>query len=207
MDLNNSMKRRVTPWLRDSDMFNQKESIIFAGRMKKASLILLVATVLLSCTKKESTRTSGTDTIDNTTHFSVTYYNYGFSFSMAKLVSTESNPGPDITLYVVTENSASRLTLLANNLKPSFYKAGEYPDEATAKTAFDNLKTVSVTQWQDLADPILANQVWIYRSGTDTYTKFRIVSIINETRQSVPYGECTFQWVYQPDGTTTFPGK
>jgi hypothetical protein len=176
--------------------------------MKKAGLALLVVfTVLLSCTKKEATRTSGTDTIDNTTHFSTTYYNYGFSFSMAKLVSTEDKPGPDITLYVVTENSTSRLTLQEDNLNPSFYKAGEYPDEATAKTAFDNLKTVSVTQWQDFADPILANQVWIYRSGTDTYTKFRIVSIINEVRQSVPYGECTFQWIYQPNGTTTFPGK
>jgi hypothetical protein len=56
-----------------------------------------------------------------------------------------------------------------------------------------------------MADPIKDNQVWIYKSGTETYTKFRIISTVNETRSNVPYGECTFQWVYQPDGSTTFP--
>jgi hypothetical protein len=84
---------------------------------------------------------------------------------------------------------------------------GDFADAATAQSAFDNLKTISVTQWLDMADPINANQVWIYRSGTDNYTKFRIVSTVNETRQSIPYGECSFQWVYQPDGSSTFPGK
>jgi hypothetical protein len=161
--------------------------------------------LLSACTKKESARTSGTDTIDNTTYFSTTYYNYGFSFSQGKLVSTSLNPGPDITIYVNVDNVTPRLTLQTNNLKPSFSKVGDYPDEASAKAAFDNLKTVSVTQWQDMADPINNNQVWIYRSGTEMYTKLRVVSTVNETRSGIAYGECTFQWVYQPDGTTTFP--
>jgi hypothetical protein len=174
---------------------------------RKVFILLTLLFLLLSCTKKESTRTSGTDTIDNIIYFGTTYYSYGFTFSSAKLVSTNVNPGPDITIYVVIDNGTARLTLQANNLKPSFYKQGEYTDEATAKTAFDNLKTFSVTQWQDMADPILPNQVWIYRSGADTYTKFRIISTVNEIRQTIPYGACTFQWVYQPDGTTTFPGK
>ena len=129
-----------------------------------------------------------------------------FHFLLQSLSPQNQNPGPDITLYVNVESSP-RLTLQTNNLKPSFYKLDDYPDEASAKTAFDNLKTVSVTQWLDMADPIVANQVWIYRSGSDVYTKFRIVSIINETRQSVPYGECTFQWITQPDGSSTFPAK
>jgi hypothetical protein len=176
--------------------------------MKRVVLILLSLIVILAgCTKTEPTRTSGIDTIDNITHFSTTYFNYGFSFSSAKALSTNLNPGPDITLYVIVGNVTPTLTLQTNNLKPSFYKLDDYPDEASAKTAFDNLKTVSVTQWLDMADPIVANQVWIYRSGSDIYTKFRIISIVNETRQSVPYGECTFQWVTQPDGSSTFPAK
>jgi hypothetical protein len=176
--------------------------------MKRVVFILLSLLVILAgCTKKEPIRTSGTDTIDNITYFSTTYYNYGFSFSGAKLVSTNLNPGPDITIFVNPGNSATSLTLQTNNLKPSFFKAGDFPDGAAAKTAFDNLKTVSVTQWVDMADPIVANQVWIYRSGTDIYTKFRIVSTVNETRQSIPYGECTFQWLIQPDGSSTFPAK
>jgi hypothetical protein len=177
--------------------------------MKRIILIAAITILVLqACTKKEPTRTSGVDTIDNNTYFSTTYYNYGFSFSGAKLVSTNLNPGPDISLLVFSDVGGSpRLILQTNNLKPSFYKVGDFADEASAKAAFDGLNTVNVSQWIDLADPIAANQVWIYRSGSGNYTKFRIVSTINEIRQSIPYGECTFQWVYQPDGSTTFPAK
>ena len=176
--------------------------------MKRILFILLaILSVLSGCTKKEPTRSSGIDTIDNITYFSTTYYQYGFSFSSASLVSTNLNPGPDITIYVNIDNATPRLTLQSNNLKPSFCKVGDFPDETTAQSAFDNLKTVSVSQWQDMADPIIANQVWIYRSGTEHYSKIRIVSTVNETRQSVAYGECSFQWVYQPDGSLTFPAK
>jgi hypothetical protein len=174
--------------------------------MKKAIIFFpAIFLILFACTKKESARTSGTDTIENTTYFSTTYYLYGFSFSQGKLLSTNLNPGPDITLYVTVENGNARLTLQTNNFSPSFYKVGEYNDEPSAKAAFDNLKTVTADQWIGMADPIKENQVWIYKSGTETYTKFRIISTVNETRSNVPYGECTFQWVYQPDGSTTFP--
>ena len=170
-------------------------------------IILAMVFALPACTKTEPTRTSGTDKIDNITYQSSTYYVYGFSFSQAKLISTINNPGPDITMYVNVDNLPARLTLQANNLKPSFSKVGDFADETAAITAFNNLKTVSVTQWSDMADPVKANQVWIYRSGSEYYTKFRIVSTVNEIRQTIPYGECTFQWVYQPDGSSTFPGK
>jgi hypothetical protein len=176
--------------------------------MKRGLYILAAILIALSaCTKDEPTRTSGIDKIDNITYQSSTYYVYGFSFSAAALVSTIVTPGPDIVIYVNIDNVPARLTLQANNLKPSFYKVGDYADEAAAIAAFDNLKTVSVTQWSEMADPVTANQVWIYRSGTEYYTKFRIVSVVNETRQTIPYGECTFQWVYQPDGSSTFPQK
>lgn len=171
-------------------------------------IFLAFFTILTGCTKKEPTRTSGIDTMDNTNHFATTYFQYGFYFPGAKLVATYPSPGPDITLFVTLDNTGTpKLTLQADNLLPSFYKVGDFADVTTAQSVFDNLKTVSVSVWQDVADPILPNQVWIYRSGTEHYAKVRIVSIVNETRQSVPYGECTFQWVYQPDGTSTFPGK
>jgi hypothetical protein len=174
--------------------------------MKGTICILISSIIALSaCNKDDNTRTSGTDTIDNTTYQSTTYYVYGFSFSKAELIPTTLNPGPDIIVYVNQDNPAYRLTLQANNLKPSFYKVGDYASEAEAKTAFDNLKTVSVTQWIDMADPINANQVWIYRSGEETFTKIRIVSIKNEIRQNIAFGECTFQWLHQPDGSATFP--
>ena len=173
--------------------------------MKRTIFILPVFLLLFACTKDEPARTSGTDTIDNIIYYSTQYFSYGFSFSEGKQVSQILIPTSDITLVVNKDNATPRLTFQSNNFKPSFFKVGDYPDEASAKAAFDNLKTVSVTVWTDMADPVNTNQVWIYRSGTDTYTKIRIVSTVNEKREGIDYGECTFQWVYQPDGSLTFP--
>jgi hypothetical protein len=173
--------------------------------MKRAALIFLLFTVLVTgCTKTEDTRIKGTDTIDNITYQSTTYYVYGFSFAKAKLVSTLENPGPDIIIYVNQDTSTPRLTLQSDNLNSSFFKIGDFPDEASAIAAFDNLKTVSVTQWQDMVDPLEVNQVWIYRTSNDHYAKIRIVSTVNETRQGIAYGECSFQWAYQSDGSSIF---
>jgi hypothetical protein len=176
--------------------------------MKRTSFILLAIFLLLpACTKVEKTPTSGIATIDNITYQTTTYYVFGFSFSGANLVATYPSPGPDITVYVNIDTLPHRLILQSDNLKPSFFKAGDFADEDAAKSAFNNLKTVSVSQWEDMADPLNVNQVWIYRSGKDSYAKIRIISTVNETRLGKAYGECTFQWVFQPDGSLTFPGK
>lgn len=183
--------------------------------MKKVACIFLtISLILFSCNKDDETRTSGIDTINNITHMGSTYYVYGFSFPEATLVSTESNPGPDITVYANSDNPdlPPRLYFMANNLLPSFHKAGEYGSESASTEAFNNLKNISVSQWSDFADPILPNQIWIYRSQSDKYAKIRIINTVNERRKdpsglrdSIDYAECTFEWVYQPDGTITFP--
>jgi hypothetical protein len=170
-------------------------------------LIVLLLFFLTGCKKDNSTRTSGTDTIDNTLYGTGPYYAYGFYFPGAQKISSLETPGPDIIIYVNIDNSVSRLTLQANNLKPSFFKIGDYPDAASAISAFNNLKTVGTYQWTEMADPISSNQVWVYRTGNDQYAKLRIISTVNEIRNNLDYGECTFEWLYQPDGSLTFPGK
>ena len=174
---------------------------------KHIYILLIVLSILAGCTKVEKTRTSGTDTIDNITYQSTTYYVYGFSFSEAKLIKTYPDPKPDIIIYVNVDTQNPRLTLQAYNLKPSFYKVGDFGNADAAMSAFNNLKTVSVTQWQEMADPINDNQVWLYRTGAEKYAKIRIISTVNENRQGIDYGECTFQWVFQADGSLTFPDK
>ena len=171
-------------------------------------IILFLLSAFSGCKKAETIRTSGTDTIDNTVYQDATYYALGFSFSQAKKISNLSDPGPDITLYLNQDNPAlPRLTLVVNNFKPSFYKAGDFPDEVSAIASYNNLKTIGAYQWVDMADPIKANQVWVYRTGRDQYAKFRIISTKNEVRNNLPYGECTFEWVFQADGSSTFQGK
>jgi hypothetical protein len=166
-------------------------------------LILLVLTQA-ACKKSETPDTSGTITINNTRTLGQTYYVYGFLFSEGKIVSTIENPPPDITI----DSDGTNLLFQANNLEDSFFKFGEY-DAAGAKSAFDALTSANVPQgaWSGLAIPLAANQIWIYRSGTEHYAKIRIISTTSELREGVNYAECTFEWAYQPDGTLTFPGK
>jgi len=168
-------------------------------------ILISILFLLVSCKKNDIPETSGIATIDNTRTLGQTYYVYGFLFSEAKKVSTLENPPPDITI----DSDGTNLLLQADNLNYSFYKAGEYNDAASAEVAFDNLKSATIQQseWEGLASPLKVNQVWIYRSGTNHYAKFRIISVIAEIRSGNPYAECTFEWEYQPDGTLTFSGK
>jgi hypothetical protein len=175
--------------------------------MRNSLLLVLLFQMLLmvSCKKDGTPDTSGIATIDNARSLGQTYYVYGFLFSQAKKVSTLDSPPPDITV----DSDGTNILFMADNLKDSFYKAGEYSDAASAENAFNNLTsaTVSESAWEGLASPIKVNQIWIYRSGTAHYTKIRIISLIAEIRSGNPYAECKFEWVYQPDGSLTFPGK
>lgn len=174
--------------------------------MERYLLILFCAVFSLSSCKKEETPRRGTVTINNNLVFDdnlQTPQGYGFLFSTASIVSIYNTPPPDITI----DTDGADLFFQANNLLNSFFKAGEYPDEATAKQAFDNLTSPVVSQWQGLALPLQANQLWIYQSGSEHYTKIRIISLKSEDKPGRDYAECTFEWVYQPDGTLTFPGR
>jgi hypothetical protein len=176
--------------------------------MKSSFLIILVLSVVLAgCKKTDTPAGSGTITIDNTTFQSTTYYVFGFSFSKAAKVSTLEVPGPDILVYVNADTPPARLTLQADNLNPSFYKIGDYLDAQSATTAFNELKTVGTYNWTEMADPIASNQVWVYRTSTNCYAKMRIISAVIDDTKTPVFGECTLQWVYQPDGSTTFPAK
>jgi hypothetical protein len=172
-------------------------------------LIILISIVLSGCKKDETPSLSGTVTIDNilSGNDKTGYYAFGFLFSQAKKVSTIDVPGPDITVDVNTFSPPNRLYFQADNFNPSFYKVGDYPDAQSASDAFDNLETVGSYVWTEMADPVIANQVWVYRTGTPCYAKMKIISIVNDSINNRAHGECTFEWVYQPDGSTTFPVK
>jgi len=176
--------------------------------MKRLFIILISAIVFLSACNKEATvRTSGTDTIDNLRYQTISYHVYGFSFSQAKLVAT---PKHDIVIDLIHAVGVPlRPALQANNFHSSFFKAGEYDTEDEAKEVFDNLKTITAMAaiaWSDMADPVAPNQIWLYRSNDEKFTKIRIVEVKNEKKeQFFDYAECTFQWVHQPDGSLTFP--
>ena len=41
--------------------------------------------------------------------------------------------------------------------------------------------------------------------STKKYAKIRIIEVKGELREGIPHAECTFEWVFQSDGSTTFP--
>jgi hypothetical protein len=173
--------------------------------MRKNLYIILFVLLAFTGCKSDNPKISGEVTIDNMLYGSGPYYALGFSFSSAKKISTLSNPEPDLTID--NDGSLGNLILQTNNYLNSFYKTGEFANESQASMVFNNLTSFSVTEWKVWADSIRPNQIWIYRSGTEHYAKIRIISTISETRLGRDYAECTFEWVYQPDGTLTFPGK
>jgi hypothetical protein len=178
--------------------------------MKRIILVSTVVFLLLTgCSKSNNSKTGGTETIETTLYGTGPYYAMGFSFSDGKLVSTNSNPVPDITIIadVDIDGTIRRLMLQAENLKNSFYKYGIYGSSAEAESAFKSLTSASVAEWKEIADTLKPNQIWLYRSATEHYTKFRVISTVAEQRNGTAYGSCTFQWAYQPDGTLTFPAE
>jgi hypothetical protein len=168
-------------------------------------IIPLILIAFFGC-KKDPIKTSGSETINNLRYNeNSTYAVHGFSFAKASIVSTEAQPGPDITVDV----NSNYLIFMSNNLNPSFFLFGEYTNDGAAKVAFETLTTFTFSQPVAIAGPVLPNQIWIYKSGKDTYAKLRIISTKLEQKenlgQMIDYGECTFEWAYQPDGSLTFP--
>ncbi|HOS71120.1 MAG TPA: hypothetical protein PLZ75_01580 [Bacteroidales bacterium] len=175
-------------------------------RGKIVSILLLAAVLLISCDRKKEPERSGTATIDNELVLDKelqTYVNYGFLFSEARLASNVESPRPDITVF----RDGDKISLDANNLSPSFYKYGEYNSQQEAAEAFRNLSSATVSRWEERATMLKINQIWLYRSNTERYAKIRIISIQLENRSLQEYVKCTFEWVYQPDGSLNFPGK
>jgi hypothetical protein len=175
--------------------------------MKRIYLIsAFVLVTMAGCKKDNGPRLSGTDTIDNKLYGTTAYYAYGFSIPTGSKVSTLNSPIDVFTINAFPGNF-NKTYFDAQNFSNSFYRYGVYPDAATASQAFINLTTFSVSGWKATGDSVKANQIWLFKTSSETYAKFRIISTVGEVRDIIPYVECTFEWVHQPNGTLTFPGK
>ena len=180
--------------------------------MKKINLVILIVLLIVSgCKKNDKPERSGTVTLDNKLYGTTTYYGLGFTFSTAQITSTLNVPPADITIDAFNVNVSGHDSLVlffyTNSLLPSFFYYASYPDATAATQAFKNLTTFSPPQWTDLGDNVNANQIWLFKTSYDTYAKLRVVSTVRGPGPIKPAAECTFEWVYQPDGSQTFPGK
>jgi hypothetical protein len=178
--------------------------------MKYLALIFTAFLVFLSgCKKDDKPEYSGTITIDNILYGTGPYYAQGFSVPTGRLVSTLNNP-----LDVITINEdhdvnfvVRKLYFSTSSYKNSFALFGKYNSEGEAIQVFNELTSFTDQTWSELADSVEANQIWLYKTSSGNYAKIRVAGTYTEKRDNMvfPYAECTFQWVYQPDGTLTFP--
>jgi hypothetical protein len=173
-------------------------------------IILLVLLTLSGCKKNDNSRNYGTMTISNEAA-DQNYSVYGFYVPTGQKVLNLSNQQDVITIQpdFKVDYTVRKLYFAANNLYNSFYQFGKYSDGAAASQAFKNLTSFSSPQWDQLGDSVMANQIWLFKTSDEKYAKLRIISTFTEKRAAMPfpYAECTFEWVYQPDGSLTFPGK
>lgn len=157
----------------------------------------------------EDQNLSGTITLTNELYDAdVYYYAMGLSFEEGKEVPTQPDQyRADITVQAgpVTTGGPAVAYLSANTLDPPFALAGQYASEKDAKEAFDDLKNPGTLSWIDLATPLQANQVWVVKTRKSTYAKIRIIEVVLDTSANPDFSSCKLEWVWQPDGSATFP--
>jgi hypothetical protein len=178
--------------------------------MRKICLaIFIILFAVTGCKKEDGPIYSGTITITDESFEGVTWYNYGLSVPTGKKVSTLNDPLDVITIMASGSLTVGKLFFSTRNLNNSFSKFGEYNNESSANDAFMNLKSFTANSWTETGDSVKPNQIWLYRTHDETYAKIRVISTFAEIRDGMPYpyAECTFEWVYQPDGSSTFPMK
>ncbi len=171
------------------------------------SIFIIVIFIAAGC-KKDVNVNSGTITIDNTAS-PPNYTAFGLHIPSGKKVEDVNNSQPDVIKISPDfdiDYSVRKLYFICNNFNNSFIKYSQYGDENSAIQVFNNLKSFSNNNWKALGDSIKPHQIWLFRTSDEKYAKIRIIRTFTETRSGMPfpYVECTFEWVYQPDGTQNF---
>lgn len=178
--------------------------------MKKILIYILSITTLFSCSKEdEKAPTSGETTLSSRIfQADVNPYVEGFSFELGKKVSYNltASPVPDIVIEksIDLQGAISGANLSSPKNDAGFYMAGEFDNLTEAEAFFDNLKDIGTGIHSPSVKQVAANQVYIFKSRSNTYAKILIKNIHLTPDVSLGYADVTFQWVYQPNGEKTF---
>ncbi len=182
--------------------------------MKKHFLFVLFFFPLLltlpACSEREEIpNNTGMITLSSQLYGSGPYYALGYNFALGKMVRTLDHPGPDLTLLVRTspDNAVIESVYLStDNLNDSFVFNGSFDGESSARNFFDNyLEVDDASGYRGIADSLAPWQVWTFRTADRHYAKLLILSVTKGFRDGQPYGEVQLRFVYQPDGSRTFP--
>lgn len=177
------------------------------------SLLILCLLTFFSC-KKDNGKpaTSGDIEITSEKHSNgTTYYVDGFSLSSASTIQYTigvTSAIPDLILNEIIDQYGTPIEVYMSS--PSNYQAfklyGTYADDILANNAFNNYLTVTETQFSDKTASLIPYLIYTYKSSDGKYAKLLIHKVEFMQRSGLPsYFKVSVKWVFQPDGTTTFP--
>ena len=156
------------------------------------------------------TPTSGSATVNT---LSVNNTVSGFSFSRAGSISFPNQAGvvPDMIALVQTGPSANDLSVYLarpDTLLPSFRLLREFGSIDSASQYFRALTELPDTTYLERALPLKSSQIWAVKTRESKFARILIRSTLAFVDTSggtrTLYGQTTFDWAYQPDGTRIF---
>lgn len=140
--------------------------------------------------------------------------NLGFSFSKGSAISvpdTINHLIPDIIalVHLDVNNTVLGVFFGADSLRPAFNLIKEFPNIDSAKTFFYNLKEVPDSNYQNLALPAEAYQIWAVKTHDNKYGMILVLYTNAYEYSPSPgfrsyYIEATFKWKYQSNGSRYF---
>jgi hypothetical protein len=138
----------------------------------------------------------------------------GFSFDQATIVKFPNSAGslPDICVFVQINNPGEIVGVFCSrpdSLVPTFRLLQEFSSLDSAESYFESLGELPDTTYTDLALPMRLAQIWAVKTRRTRFAKILIRHTLayldsSGTGAPTPYGEATFDWVYQPNGTRAF---
>ncbi len=183
--------------------------------MKKLFILTLIVFLFLfyQCTEIIETYPppiAGVVTLDSRLD-GIKYKGFSFSQGSVNIYPNSANTLPDFSLLVQINQDDKIVGVFfsAPKLSDSFFFIKQLPDADSAAKYFASLKTVPDSMYGWSALGIRANQIWAVKTQENKYGKILILdskAYLDTVNYSLPtpYGEATFQWQYQPDGTPHF---
>ena len=174
--------------------------------------LLLLILLINSCDSsiEPTPKTSGEITINSKVE---NLKSKGFSFSQGGLIEypNTQNIKPDFLLLVhmTIEEPIAGVFLSPPNNQPTFRLLIQLEAADSANKYFSELSEVPDTIYDWLALPLKENQIWAVKTQDNKYAKILILNTkayMDSSIQSspTPYGEATFKWNYQPNGSRNF---
>ena len=169
--------------------------------------IILIAIIVCGCDTTDPRMDDNSDEVTITHNKNAFSFSYGKAFSV--LISENIIPDIIILAHLDEQRNVLGVFFAADSLKKAFNLVNEFSNIDSARTFFHNLAEVPDSNYQDLALPVSANQVWAVKTNDNKYGKILILNSKAYEYSPSPgfrgyYLEAKFKWKYQPNGSRLF---